>query len=258
MNQKFNKNLKISKSSKNSEIPTGASFFAPILEFYHRFSLGTFLSSDFFCESTMSDELPKLDHDADPADPDGSSPMDESNDQETATPLASDGASPTGTAALPAAANTVPTNAVVLPKFATPNFAEMFKAAGASSAGPPPAFGPLVFGDHATGAPPASGYLPTIDDYVNVYENYILTTHILLVCFIPLRINHSEFCTLMDQIQNTLKITQPTRYYAAAEFGQRFDAATSNPWMEDGFAFPEEEQGHATYILTLPENIPFG
>ena len=257
MNQKINKNLKISTASKNSELSSGASLIAPLIRFYQRISIGNFLSSNFFLDQSMSEEQKNTDHDHEHVDPDGSSPMEESNDQETSPPLAGDGVSP-GSTAFPAAANTVPTNTVVLPKFAPPNYAEMFKAAGTATASTLSVHGLSAPGADLARDTPSFGYSPSIEDYVNVYENYILTTHVLLVCFIPLRINHQEFCALMDTIQHVLKIGNPTRYYAAADFGQRFDAATTNPWMDDGFAFPEEEQGHATYILTLSENIPFG
>ena len=51
---------------------------------------------------------------------------------------------------------------------------------------------------------------------------------------------------------------RPASYYRSAEFAARFAADTSNPWTGEGFCFPDEDKGHATFILELTESMCFG
>jgi hypothetical protein len=93
----------------------------------------------------------------------------------------------------------------------------------------------------------------TLAEFCHNYESTILDTNILLVGYIPLRITHPEFCVAMDTVQRALKVGSMADYYKCPEFAARFREDSTNPWTSDGYFYPDEGQGHASFLLELAE-----
>ena len=78
-------------------------------------------------------------------------------------------------------------------------------------------------------------------------------TDLLMVCYLPDDISHSDFCDTMDRIQRHLKVPRINNYYCDSAFAAKFTPPTS--WADDGLSYPEER--HNSFFLRLGGPLPF-
>jgi len=55
----------------------------------------------------------------------------------------------------------------------------------------------------------------------------------------------------MDAVQRALKVGLMADYYKRPDFAARFREDSPNPWTSDGYFYPDEGQGHASFLLEL-------
>ena len=109
---------------------------------------------------------------------------------------------------------------------------------------------PVGWPDLGPPTPPTS---PTLAEYTDVYDSSILETDLLMVCYIPDDISHSDFCDTMDRIQRHLKVFRINNFYSDTAFAAKFTPPAS--WADDGLCYPEEH--HNTFFLRLGGPLPF-
>ena len=94
---------------------------------------------------------------------------------------------------------------------------------------------------------------PALADYTDIYDTFIMETDLLMVCYLPDDITHSDFCDTMDRIQRHLKVYRINNYYCDGAFAAKFVPPAC--WADDGLSYPEEH--HNTFFLRLGGNLPF-
>ena len=94
---------------------------------------------------------------------------------------------------------------------------------------------------------------PALEEFTDVYDNFVMETDLLLVGYLPDDISHTDFCDTMDRIQRHLKVYRINNYYCDSSFAAKFTAPAS--WAEDGFSYPDER--HNSLFLRLGGPLPF-
>ena len=82
--------------------------------------------------------------------------------------------------------------------------------------------------------PLAASASSVLEEFTEVYDNYVMETDLLMVCYLPDDISHSDFCDTMDRIQRHLKVYRINN---------------------DGLSYPEER--HNSFFLRLGGPLPF-
>ena len=133
---------------------------------------------------------------------------------------------------------------------ASPNGTTFIPSAGAHSTS---ASAPAVQSSATTDA--RSRLLsPSPEEFRSYYERHEMNTNLLLVCYIPMDIKHTDFSDTMDRIQQHLRVHTINNYYRSQEFSSKFGLSDA-PWWEEGFSYETEK--HASFLLRLGGHLPF-
>ena len=101
--------------------------------------------------------------------------------------------------------------------------------------------------------PPILSASPPLEEFTDIYDNCVMSTDLLMVCYLPDDISHPDFCDTMDRIQRHLKVHKINNYYCDSAFAAKFTPPAS--WADDGLSYPEER--HNSFFLRLGGPLPF-